>query len=172
MRVREEKAKKDDYQKALSAYGEAMKEFRKGKFSKASELLKTFIEKYSSERELVDRARIYLAVSEEQEKEKKETVQLKTFDDYFQYSVYKMNSGEYEEALKLLEKALKMNPQEGKVYYLLAQTYCLMGQPEASLDNLKKAIQLDKFFRILVQNETDFKLLWEDKKFKLITRMT
>jgi len=170
--VREEKAKKDDYQKALTAYGEAMKEFRKGKFAKASELLRAFIEKYPSERELVDRGRIYLEISSEQEKEKKEAVQLKTFDDYYQYSIYKINKGDYEEALKLLEKALKMNPEEGKTYYLMAQALCLMGQTEASLENLKKAIQLDKFFRILAQNEVDFQPLWEDKKFKLITRMT
>lgn len=170
--MREEKGKKDDYQKALSAYGEAMKEFHKGKFTKAIETLRVFIEKYPSERELVDRAQIYLSISKEREKEKKETIPLKTFDDHYQYSVYKINNGNYEEALKLLEKALKMNPEEAKVYYLMANIYCLMGQTDLCLENLKKAIQMDKFFRILAQNEVDFQPLWEDKKFKLITRMT
>jgi hypothetical protein len=39
------------------------------------------------------------------------------------------------------------------------------------LDHLKTAIQLDSFLKILAQNDTDFEPLWEDKKFKLITRM-
>jgi hypothetical protein len=46
-----------------------------------------------------------------------------------------------------------------------------MDQADPCLENLKKAIQADKFFRILAQNETDFEPLWEEKKFKLITRM-
>ena len=168
--MKEEKAKKDSYEKALSAYGEAMKEFHKGRLDKAQELLKFFLEKYDAERELVDRAKIYLEIA--QEKGKKETISLKAFDDYVNYSVYKMNAGDYEEALKLLEKALEMKEDEGRVYYLMADAYVLMGKMEEALEQLKKAFQKDKFYRILAQNEMDFEPLWEDKKFKLIIRMT
>jgi len=47
-----------------------------------------------------------------------------------------------------------------------------MGKIEECLEHLKKAIQLDKGFSILAQNESDFEIIREDKKFKLITRMT
>jgi tetratricopeptide (TPR) repeat protein len=170
--VKEEKAKKDEYQKALAAYSDAMKEFRKEKFEKASEMLANFLEKYSTEKELADRAKIYIAICGERAKENREPISLKTAEDYYQHGVYKTNSGEFEEALKSLEKALKMSPDDGKIYYSMANLYCLMGQADPCLENLKKAIQADKFFRILAQNETDFEPLWEDKKFKLITRMT
>jgi len=168
--VKEEKAKKDSYEKALSAYGEAMKEFHKDRMDKAQELLKSFLEKYDAEKELVDRAKIYLEIATE--KGKKETVSLKTSDDYFHYSVYKMNTKDYEGALKLLQKALEMKEDEGKAYYLMANVYVLMGNTEEALEQLKKAFQKDKFYRILAQNESDFEPLWDDKKFKLITRMT
>jgi hypothetical protein len=46
-----------------------------------------------------------------------------------------------------------------------------MGQPEPALDYLKKAIQKDKLFSTLAQNEPDFEPLWDDKKFKLLTRL-
>jgi tetratricopeptide (TPR) repeat protein len=170
--VKDEKARKDEYQKALAVYAEAMKEFRKDKFDKASEMLKTFLEKYTTERELMDRARIYLSICEERSKTTKDSFPLKTVEDYYQNGVYKMNSGDFEEAIKSFEKAQKMSPDDGKIYYSMANLYCLMGQTEPSLENLKKAIQVDKLFRILAQNETDFEPLWEDKKFKLITRMT
>ena len=169
MATEKSKVKKDDYQKALNAYTQAMKAFHKGDFARSSQLLKTFKEKYSAEKELVDRAQIYLSIYEE--RKEKEKVQLKTLDDYFQYSVYKMNQGGYEEALKMLEKARQMNPKEGKTLYLMAEVYCLMGNKEKCLDHLKKAIQMDKFFAILAQNENDFEDIREDKKFKLITRM-
>lgn len=168
--MKDEKAHKDSYQKALTAYGEAMKEFHKGKLDKAQELLKTFLEKYDTEKELVDRAQLYLQITKE--KGKKESISLKSPDDYFQFSVYKINRGDYEGALKLLEKALELKEDEGKIYYLMADAYALSGKHEEALEYLKKAIQKDKFYRILAQNEVDFEPLWEDKKFKLITRMT
>ncbi len=166
----EQKAKKDEYQKALAAYGQATKEFHRGEFAKAVELLEAFVEKYPLERELVDRAKIYLSICKA--REKKETVHLKTFEDYYNQTVYRINKGEYEGALKLLDKALEMKTEEGKVFYLMADAHCRMGQIDACLENLKKAIQKDKYFRILAQNEPDFEPIWEDKKFKLITRMS
>lgn len=169
MTKEKDKVKKDEYEKALSAYSQAMKPFHKGDYKKADELLKAFLDKHSSERELVDRAKIYLAVCGE--RQSKEKVSLKTFDDYYQYGIFKTNHGDYEEALKLLEKARDMKPKEGKILYLMADIYCLKGENEKCFDHLKKAIQLDKYFSILARNERDFESLWEDKKFKLITRM-
>jgi predicted Zn-dependent protease len=168
--VKEDKTKKDSYEKALSAYGEAMKEFHKGKLDKARELLNSFLEKYDTEKELVDRAKLYLQIA--REKGKKETIPLKSEDDYFQYAVYKINSGDYEDALKLLEKAMGMTENEARINYLMANALVHQGKPEEALECLKKAFQKDKFYRILAQNEVDFEPLWEDKKFKLLVRMT
>jgi tetratricopeptide (TPR) repeat protein len=168
--LKEEKTKKDAYERALAAYGEAMKEFHKGRFDRAQELLKAFLEKYDAEKELVDRAKIYLQMT--QEKGKKETVTLKTIDDCVYYGIYKINSGAYEEALKALEKALEMKEGEARVYYLMADAHILMGKADEAMECLKKAFQRDKFYRILAQNEIDFEPLWDDKKFKLITRLT
>ena len=169
--MKDEKTKKDDYQKALAAYADAIKEFRKQKFDKAAESLRNFIEKFPAERELADRAKMYIAISEEKAREPKSPVPLKTLEDHYHFGVYQTNAGGFDEAQKALEKALKMNPEEGRVHYALADLFCLMGQSDTALEHLKKAIQLDKFFRTLAQNESDFEPLWEDKKFKLITRI-
>jgi hypothetical protein len=66
--VTEQKQKKDEYQKALAVFGQAMKDFHKGEMEKAAVGLKSFIEKFPEERELVDRARIYIAISTAQER--------------------------------------------------------------------------------------------------------
>jgi hypothetical protein len=47
-----------------------------------------------------------------------------------------------------------------------------MGRADEAMECLKKAFQKDKFYRTLAQNEIDFEPLWDDKKFKLITRLT
>ena len=164
-----EKLKKDLYEKMLDAYGQAIKAFRKGDCAKAEELFKALLEKYYTEKELVDRAKIYLSICEN--REKKETTPLKTFEDYYEYAGYKNNQGDLDQAIKLLEKAKAKNPKEGKVAYLMALTYCQMGEPIKCLENLKDAVQKDKFFGILAQNESGFEPLWENKKFNVITKM-
>ena len=164
-----EKSKKDTYEKILDAYGQAMKAFRKGDCVKAKELFTAFIEKHESEREFVDRVRIYLALCES--RQQKGTMSLKTFEDYYEYAVYKQNQKEYDQTIKLLEKAKALNPDEGKVPYLMALTYCLKEENDKCLENLKDAVHKDKFFGILAQNESGFEPLWEDKKFKVITKM-
>jgi tetratricopeptide (TPR) repeat protein len=164
----EQKAKKDEYQKALAAFGLAMKEFHKGGLDKAAVGLKAFIEKYAEEKELVDRAQIYLAIA--QKRPRKETVHLKDLEDHCNYAVYKVNSGDREGALKILEKALDFKTDEAKVHYLTADVLCLLGRMDECLEALKKAVQKDILFGVLAQNESDFEPLWEDKRFRLITR--
>jgi tetratricopeptide (TPR) repeat protein len=168
--VRELRSKKDEYQKVLTTFGQAVKEFHKGEFEKAAESFQGFIEKFPAEREIVDRAKAYLSIA--QKRPKKESVSLKTFADHTHAGVAKINQRDLPGAVKVLEKALEFKENEGLVYYLLADAHALMGETDASLDLLKKAIQKDKSFAVLAQNEPDLEPIWEDKKFKLITKLT
>ena len=162
-----EKMKKDIFEKILDAYGQAVKAFRKGDCIKASELFKTFLEKHNTEKELVDRAKMYLSLCEN--RQKKETISLTSFEDYYEHAMFKLNRGDHDETLKLLEKAKALKPKEGKVPYLKALNYCLMKDAKNCLLNLTDAVQKDSFFGILAQNEPGFEPLWEEKKFKVIT---
>jgi len=168
--VREPRPKKDEYQKALAAFGLAVKEFQKGEFDKAAASFKDFIEKFPADKEVVDRARAYLAIA--QKKPKKESLSLKGFEDHYRAGLARINQKDYAGAVKLLEKALEYKEKEGLVYYLLADAHGLMGRTDDALELLKKAVQKDKNFAILAQNEPDFEPLWEDKKFKLIVKLT
>jgi len=167
--VIESKAKKDEFQKALAAFGHAVREFHKGEMDKATELLQDFIKKFPNDREFVDRARIYLTLAER--RPRREALPLKSLEDHLQASVYKINQGDFEGALRTLEKALEFKAEEGRVHYLMADAYMLMNQPEPALENLKKAVQKDKLYSTLAQNESDFEPLWEDKKFRLLMRL-
>ena len=167
--MRELRTKKDEYQKALAAYGLAVKEFHKGEFEKAAASFRDFIEKFPADREIVDRAKAYLSIA--LKRPKKEAVALKTFSDHYHAGVSKINQRDFPGAIKVLEKALEFKENEGLVYFLLADVHGLMGEADAALDFLKKAVQKDKSFAILAQNEPDFEPLWEDKKFKLITKL-
>lgn len=163
----EEKVKKNDYEKALAAYSQAMKVFRKKDYNKSEELLKQFLEAFPKEKELIDRVHLYLKLCEN--KKNKETVSLKSFEDYYQYSIIKINLGEYDEALKLLTKAQELDPQSAKIDYMMANVLCLMENEEECLEFLGKSCEKDPYFKILAQNEEDFEILRENEEFKKIT---
>jgi predicted Zn-dependent protease len=169
--VKDERTKKDEYQKALTAYSEALKEFRKGKFEKAAEMLRGLVEKHPGEREFADRARTYLAICEERLREPREVPNPKTFEDFCHHGVYRMNRGEYDEAQKMFDKAAKLNPEAAVVPYLTAALLSAQGKIDEAVESLKKAVLADKFYKTLAQNEADFEPLWDDKRFKLLTRM-
>ncbi len=170
MAEEKEKQKHDDYEKALSAYMQAIKSFQKRDYQKASEQLKGFMNKFSEEKELCARAEIYLKICEVR---LNETVdEPKDFEDYFQHAVFQLNSGNLEQALELANKAEKKQPKQGKIHYLIANIYLKMDKLDEALESLKNAVHIDKFFKILARNETDFEKLWQDKKFKLITKLT
>jgi len=165
--VAEEKVKKTDYEKALAAYSQAMKAFNKKDYGKAEESLKQILENFPEEKELADRIRLYVKLCENSRTE--EPVSLKSFDDYYQYSVIKINLGEYDEALKLLSKAQEMDPKSAKIDYMLANTYCLMGNEEECLNSLGKSFEKDPYFKVLAQNEEDFETIRDNDGFKAIT---
>ena len=169
--MKDERTKKDEYQKALAAYSEALKEFRKGRFEKAAELLRSLIEKHASEGEFADRARTYLAICEEKLREPRELPTPKTFADFCHHGIYWMNRGEFEDAQKMLDKAAKLDSDAPIVPYLTAAVFAATGKLDEAIESLKKAILADKSYKIMAQNEHDFAPLWEDKRFKLLTRM-
>ena len=156
----------DNYQKALTAFGQAMKSFRKGDIEKTKELFSAFQGKYSTEKELIDRIGIYTTILEKKQLKKSEP--LKTFDDYYQFGVYNLNQGELKEAEKLLTKAQQIEPNEAKIPYLLAIVALREEETDEALDLLTKAIELDEFFLILAQNEADFDSIREDENFQSI----
>ena len=167
--VQKNQSKKDKYEESLVAFQKAVETFHREDFARAAELFRKFIERYDEEKEFVDRAQIYLSICENRLHPPE--IKLEGFEDYYYYSVYLLNRGDYEQALEYLKQALTEKPKEAKIYYLMANAYCRLGNTDECLKNLKKAIQLDDFFRILAQNDRDFEPLWEDKKFKLIIRM-
>ena len=141
-----------------------MKLFHDRKFDKAAKALEDFMAEYSSERELVDRAGIYLALSNN--RIKKESVSLNSFEDYYQNGVLKLNQGNTKEAIKSWKKALEKEPDSAKTHYVLADAYCIAGDKKQCLSHLEKAINQDRFFAVLAQNERDFEELEEDEDFQ------
>lgn len=161
-------AKKNRYQAALEVYTQAMTALRKGDYQKSEKLLTTLLDKYGTEVELADRARLYLAICDKKKDHKK--VVLKTYEDYLYHGIYLMNHGREKDALKNFDKAAEIKPKEAKIPYLTAINHMLAGNKMECLDSLKKAVEMDELFAVLAQNESDFEPIWKDEDFKAVTQ--
>ena len=86
--------------------------------------------------------------------------------DYFNRAKDFYYKGEYEFALKALEKAIELEPDFAPGWYNLACVYSNKRDKEKTLFNLKNAIELDEYFKEQAKEDKDFENLWADDEFK------
>jgi len=150
-----ENARKD-YDRGVSA-------LQKKKLDEAERNFTDLIQKYPEERELVDRARVYLSVIERQKREAAPT--LTEPEDFYYAAVLEKNRGNVAEAIDHLKRAAKKNGN-GRVDFLLACCYAQSGEHDTALAHLKRAIEEDKSNRILARHDSDFDVMRETPAFQ------
>src|SRR5450759_3496868 len=156
--------------KELSRHTEgARKDFDRGvaalqkkKFEEAERNFQDLIQKYADEKELVDRARVYLAVCERQ---KKARPALTEPEDFYYAAVLEKNRGNVPEAIEHLKHAARKNGG-GRVDFLLACCYAQSGEPGTALEHLKTAIDEDQRHRILARHDSDFDPVRDSPEFQ------
>lgn len=149
------------YREALTQFEKAVNFFSQSEFSKARAILERLTA--APARDLAERARVYLKIC--QQRLAHSSVQLKTAEDLYNYAVRMANQGDLPTAEQSLNRALKLAPKSDYIYYALATTQALMGNPEVALGHLAKAIELNERNRYLAQNDPDFSSLSEDPRF-------
>ncbi|HMF07813.1 MAG TPA: tetratricopeptide repeat protein [Thermoanaerobaculia bacterium] len=126
---------------------------QKKKIDEAEHNFLDLIQKYPEEKELVDRARVYLAVCERQ-KAASRTASTEPEDSYYT-ALLEKNRGNVAEAIEHAKRAAKKNGG-GRVDFLLACCYAQTGEIETALEHLRKAIEEDGRHRILARHDRDF----------------
>jgi tetratricopeptide (TPR) repeat protein len=150
-------------EQATADYESALGFLHKRQYSDAAKHFEAILAAYPQEREIADRCRIYIDVCRRNETEKVHP--LKHQDDYFYQGILESNRQHYDEALKHLDRALKMGPKDDRVVYLVASTLALKGEKDQALTSLREAIELNSVNRIHAQQDPDFDLLREEGDF-------
>jgi tetratricopeptide (TPR) repeat protein len=146
----------------LKLYDEALSLFHQQKFGKAKQELEKVLEGPS--KELVDRARMHLKITEQRMKPTHEQ-NPRSAEDHYQRGVAMMNIGRWDEARESLDKARKAAPKADYIHYALGALDCLTGEAESAMKNLKVAIELRPENRFHARNDEDFAFLQEDPRF-------
>ncbi|MBL8113997.1 MAG: hypothetical protein JNK60_14040 [Acidobacteria bacterium] len=142
--VKELSAARRDYEKAIEA-------FHKRKFDEAAKRFEEVLEKHPDEKDILDRARMYLAASNK----KKAETNGHDGEDLFHAAVFEKNRGDLDRALDLVKRSNGKRDADGRLHYLAACCHALVGDAEQALQNLRRAVAADQQNRIQARLESD-----------------
>ena len=155
---------------ALSHLEKGIELIFKKDFKKALKELKSLFQSYPDETEILARARSYILVCEREQASPPKTEA--STDDLYALGVLEHNKANYDAAISYFHQSLKIHPDADYIYYSIAASLAMKGDLEASIENLKKAVELNEDSRIHAKNDQDFSVLEEDEEFAELVGIT
>jgi tetratricopeptide (TPR) repeat protein len=132
-------------------------------FKRARGELKTLLEAYPGELDIVARARSYMQICEREEAAQKKPAV--TTDQLYALGVLEHNRANYDAAISYFLQSLENHPDADYIYYSVAASLAMKGNLAESMENLRKAVKLNEDSRIYAKNDADFSALQTHKEF-------
>jgi Tfp pilus assembly protein PilF len=147
-------------------YERGLQALQRRDFAASAEALRNVIERYPDERELLERARLYLKVCE-RELEPKEPAP-KTADEWVYAATVALNAGDESTTLRHLQRALAEDARHDHAHYMMAVVAARRGDSSTALDHLRQAISLNPDNRSLAKQDPELESLRDDGAFKAV----
>jgi tetratricopeptide (TPR) repeat protein len=150
--------RKPAFYEALAVYEAGVRALQRHDFETGAEAFLGVIDRYPGERELVERARLYLQVCE-RETARRPAPPPETATDSVYAATVALNAGDHEGALNHLGKALEEQPDSDHAHYIMAVALTDKGNRSAALDHLRQAISLNPENRATAIQDPDLSAL-------------
>jgi len=148
---------------AVGAFERGFQALQQRQFDRAARLLKHVIDGYPDEKELQERARVYLNVCERQGNSKVQAP--KSLEERINTATVAINDGAFKEGLGLLRELESDHRDNDHIQYMLAVAYTVLGDPGQALGHLRQAIALNQENRYLATQDADLELLRQGPGF-------
>jgi tetratricopeptide (TPR) repeat protein len=158
--------RKPTYHEAVAMYERGLQALQRRDFAASAEALRTVIERYPDERELLERARLYLKVCE-RELEPKEPAP-KTADEWVYAATVALNAGDETTAQRHLQRALGEDTRHDHAHYMMAVVSARRNDTPAALDHLRQAVSLNPENRSLARQDPELDALRDEGAFKAV----
>lgn len=152
------------YAKAIALYERGLNAVQRRHYETAATAFGQLLEQYPEERELHERARLYLAVCERETGPSAKPP--RGVEDRILAATVALNRRDVDEALALLRTAGGAESNQDHVQYLLALAHALRADPEAAGRHLSKAIALNPKNRVTAKHEADFDAIRKSQPFR------
>jgi Tfp pilus assembly protein PilF len=145
-------------------YERGLQALQRRDFAASAAALRTVIERYPDERELLERARLYLKVCERELEPKEPTP--KTADEWVYAATVAQNSGDVGAAQRHLQRALTEDPRHDHAHYMMAVAGAQRRDAATAIDHLRRAIALNPENRSRARQDADLESLRDEPAFR------
>jgi tetratricopeptide (TPR) repeat protein len=151
------------FYEALAIYETGVRALQRHDFGAAADSLRGVIQRYPGERELVERAKLYLQVCERETARRPSGPQTPTESVYA--ATVALNAGDVESALGHLGRALEKAPDSDHAHYIMSVALVDKGDIPLALVHLRHAITLNPENRSVALQDPDLELLHDLEAF-------
>lgn len=148
---------------ALEVFERGLNALQQRSFKAAVGLFSSILEEYPDEKELQERARVYLAICERQAAASAR--EPRTSEERMNAATVAINRGAYPEALKQLRALDRENGENDLVQYMLAVVHAALGETAEAIGRLRAAVRLNPENRFLAAQDADLDPVREHPEF-------
>ncbi len=148
----------------LKSLDAAMKFFQKGNFVAAADAFEKLVAKYPTQSDIVALVTRYLAICKSKLQAPAKPSQAP--ESLYDQGVIEMNNGHFEAAIDLFKRALKSDAAMPHVLYSLAAAQVRLGDMDAGLQTLVRAVEVREIHRSKARSDPDFLSLRGDTRFQ------
>ncbi len=152
----------DPGRKAVELFEQGFSALQQRDYARAAEILASLVTSYPEEKELHERARVFLAICERQAAA---APQPQTLEERICAATLAINRGETAQAIGMLGDLVREHPDHDHIHYLLAIAHSAAGHGGDAVAHLRRAIELRPSNRVLAGQDADFDVLRDDPAF-------
>jgi len=152
----------DPGRKAVELFERGFRALQQREYRKAAETLSSLVTSYPDEKELHERAKVFLAICKRQAAA---AAAPRTLEERLCAATLALNRGESTPAIRLLGDLAREHPDHDHVHYLLAIAHGSAGQRADALAHLRRAIELRPSNRLQAGQDADLEALRDDPAF-------
>jgi tetratricopeptide (TPR) repeat protein len=156
--------RKPGFYEAVAIYERGVQALQRHDFSGAASYFRTVLERYPEERELLERARLYLRVCERETSRR--PAEAKTPAERVYAATVALNSGDHTGALDHLQRALGEDPESDHAHYIMAVALGMRNRADEALEHLQQAIALNPENRGLAKQDPDLDSIRDHDRFR------
>jgi tetratricopeptide (TPR) repeat protein len=152
------------FYEALTLYESGVRALQRHDFSAGATSFREVVQRYPDEREVVERARLYLQVCERETARRPAGPQTPT--EWVYAATVALNAGNAETALNHLRRALELDPDSDHAHYIMAVALAEHGDSDDALEHLRQAIAINPENRSTARQDPDLSALRELAAFR------
>jgi len=155
---------KPGFYEAVAIYERGVQALQRHEFQAAAGFFRNVLDHYPDERELLERARLYLRVCERETA--RQPPAPKTPEERVYAATMALNAGDYGQATDHLQRALAENPDSDHAHYTMSVVLGIRGRIDEGIEHLRQAIALNPENRALARQDPDLESLRSHSAFR------